>query len=64
MDCQVKDRDSRLNSKRKRNNKQAWHEAERGRKTIQLVNIAAVHELDEVSSDKDTSQWSQQIGSM
>jgi hypothetical protein len=38
----------------------AWS---RKKKTIQLVNVAAVHELDDVSSDKDTSQWSQQTGS-
>jgi hypothetical protein len=61
-DCWVKDRDSRLNSKRKWNKKQAWHGAER-EKTIQSVNVAAVHELDDVSSDKDTSQQSQQTGS-
>jgi hypothetical protein len=28
----------------------------RKRKTIQLVNVAAVHELDDVSSDEDSSQ--------
>jgi hypothetical protein len=33
------------------------------RKTIQLVNVAAVHELDDVSSDDDSSQWSRQTGS-
>jgi hypothetical protein len=33
------------------------------RKTIQSVNVAAVNELD-VSSDEDSSQWSQQTGSM
>jgi hypothetical protein len=31
----------------------AWS---RKRKTIQSVNMAAVHELDNVSSDKDSSQ--------
>jgi hypothetical protein len=36
----------------------------RKRKTIQSVNVAAVHELDDVSSDEDSSQWSQQTGSM
>jgi hypothetical protein len=36
----------------------------RKRKTIQLVNVAAVHELDDVSSDVDSSQRSQQTGSM
>jgi hypothetical protein len=36
----------------------------RKRKTIQLVNLCAVHELDDMSSDKDSSQWSQQTGSM
>jgi hypothetical protein len=36
----------------------------RNRKTIQLVNVAAVHELDNVSSDDDSSQRSQQTGSM
>jgi hypothetical protein len=39
----------------------AWS---RKRKTIQLVNVAAVHELDDVSSNKDSSQWSQQTRSM
>jgi hypothetical protein len=39
----------------------AWS---RKRKTIQSVNVAAVHELDEVSSDDDSSQRSQQTGSM
>jgi hypothetical protein len=38
----------------------AWS---RKRKTIQLVNVAAVHELDDMSSDDDSSQWSQQTGS-
>jgi hypothetical protein len=38
----------------------AWS---RKRKTIQSVNVAAVNELD-VSSDEDSSQWSQQTGSM
>ncbi len=38
----------------------AWS---RKRKTIQSVNLAAVHELDNVSSDEDTSQQSQQTGS-
>jgi hypothetical protein len=38
----------------------AWS---RKRKTIQLVNVAAVHELDDVSSDDDSSQRSQQTGS-
>jgi hypothetical protein len=33
----------------------AWS---RKRKTIQSVNVAAVHELDDVSSDKDSSQRS------
>jgi hypothetical protein len=33
----------------------AWS---RKRKTIQSVNVAAVHELDNVSSDDDSSQWS------
>jgi hypothetical protein len=35
----------------------------RKRKTIQSVNVAAVHELDDISSDEDSSQWSQQTGS-
>jgi hypothetical protein len=35
----------------------------RKRKTIQLVNVAAVHELDDVSTDEDSSQRSQQTGS-
>jgi hypothetical protein len=35
----------------------------RKRKTIQLVNVAAVHELDNVSSDDDSSQRSRQTGS-
>jgi hypothetical protein len=35
----------------------------RKRKTIQSVNVAAVHELDDVSSDEDSSQRSQQTGS-
>jgi hypothetical protein len=35
----------------------------RKRKTIQLVNMAVVHELDDVSSDKDSSQQSQQTRS-
>jgi hypothetical protein len=35
----------------------------RKRKTIQSVNVAAVHELDDVSSDDDSSQRSQQTGS-
>jgi hypothetical protein len=39
----------------------AWS---RKRKTIQLFNVAAVHELDDVSSDKDSSQRSRQTGSM
>jgi hypothetical protein len=38
----------------------AWS---RKRKTIQSVNVAAVHELDNMSSDKDSSQPSQQTGS-
>jgi hypothetical protein len=33
----------------------AWS---RKKKTIQSVNMAAVHEIDDVSSDKDSSQWS------
>jgi hypothetical protein len=33
----------------------AWS---RKRKTIQSVNVADVHELDDVSSDEDTSQQS------
>jgi hypothetical protein len=33
----------------------AWS---RKRKTIQLVNVAAVHEIDDVSSDEDSSQRS------
>jgi hypothetical protein len=33
----------------------AWS---RKRKTIQLVNVAAVHELDDMSSNEDSSQWS------
>jgi hypothetical protein len=36
----------------------------RKRKTIQLVNVAAVHELVDVSSYEDSSQQSQQTGSM
>jgi hypothetical protein len=39
----------------------AWS---RKRKTIQSVNVAAVHELDDVSSDEDSSQQSRQTGSM
>jgi hypothetical protein len=35
----------------------------RKRKTIQSVNVAAVHELDDVSSDDDSSQQSRQTGS-
>jgi hypothetical protein len=35
----------------------------RKRKTIQLVNVAAVHELDDMSSNDDSSQQSQQTGS-
>jgi len=35
----------------------------RKRKTIQSVNVAAVHELDDVSSDDDSSQRSRQTGS-
>jgi hypothetical protein len=35
----------------------------RKRKTIQSVNVAAVHELDNVSSDVDSSQWSWQTRS-
>jgi hypothetical protein len=35
----------------------------RKRKTIQSVNVAAVHELDNVSSDDNSSQWSRQTGS-
>ena len=42
--------------------KQAWHGAER-EKTIQSVNVADVNELNDVSSDEDTSQRSQQTGS-
>jgi hypothetical protein len=38
----------------------AWS---RKRKTIQSVNVAAVHEIDDVSSDEDSSQQSQQTGS-
>jgi hypothetical protein len=38
----------------------AWS---RKRKAIQLVNVAAVHELDDVSSDDNSSQRSQQTGS-
>ena len=37
----------------------AWS---RKRKTIQSVNVAAVHELDDESSDEDSSQRSQQTG--
>jgi hypothetical protein len=33
----------------------AWS---RKKKTIQSVNMAAVHEIDNVSSVKDSSQWS------
>jgi hypothetical protein len=39
----------------------AWS---RKRKTIQLVNVAAVHELDDVSSNDDSSQRSLQTRSM
>jgi hypothetical protein len=39
----------------------AWS---RKRKTIQLVNVAAVHELDNVNSNEDSSQQSEQTGSM
>jgi hypothetical protein len=38
----------------------AWS---RKRKTIQSVNVAAVHELNNMSSDEDTSHWRQQTGS-
>jgi hypothetical protein len=38
----------------------AWS---RKKKTIQLVNMAAVHELDDVSRDKDSSQRSEQTRS-
>jgi hypothetical protein len=38
----------------------AWS---RKRKTIQSVNVAAVHELDDISSDEDSSQQSRQTGS-
>ncbi len=38
----------------------AWR---RKRKTIQSVNVAAVHELDDVSSNEDSSQRSRQTGS-
>jgi hypothetical protein len=37
---------------------------EQKEKTIQLVNVAAAHELDDVSSDDDSSQRGQQTGSM
>jgi hypothetical protein len=33
----------------------------RKRKTIQLVNVAAVHELDDVSSNEDSSQWADKL---
>jgi hypothetical protein len=33
------------------------------RKTFQSVNVANVHELDDMSSDKDSSQRSRQAGS-
>jgi hypothetical protein len=36
---------------------------EQKEKKIQSVNVAAVHELDDVSSDEDSSQQSQQTGS-
>jgi hypothetical protein len=36
----------------------------RKRKEIQSVNVAAVHELDDVSSNEDSSQRSRQTGSM
>jgi hypothetical protein len=39
----------------------AWS---RMRKRIQSVNVAAVHELDDISSDEDSSQQSQQTRSM
>jgi hypothetical protein len=42
---------------------QAGVEWSRKRKTIQSVNVAAVHELDDVSSNEDTSQRSQQTES-
>jgi hypothetical protein len=35
----------------------------RKRKTIQSVNVAAVHELDDISSNEDSSQQSRQTGS-
>jgi hypothetical protein len=38
----------------------AWS---RKRKTIQSVNMAAVHELADISSDEDSSQRSRQTGS-
>jgi hypothetical protein len=39
----------------------AWS---RKRKTIQSVNVAAVHDLDNMSSDDNSSQRSRQTGSM
>jgi hypothetical protein len=42
---------------------EAGVEWSRKRKTIQSVNVAALHELDDVSSDDDISQWSQETGS-
>jgi hypothetical protein len=64
-------RQDRLSSERQRfeiqfKNKmkqEAGVEQSRKRKTIQSVNVAAVHELDDVSSDDNSSQQSQQTGS-
>jgi hypothetical protein len=61
-DCRVKDRDSRLNSKNKMK-QEAGVAQSRKRKTIQLVSMDAVHELDDVSSNEDSSQRSRQTGS-
>ncbi len=47
-------------SKMKQEAGMAWS---RKRKTIQSVNVAAVHEIDDISSNEDSSQWSQQTRS-
>jgi hypothetical protein len=49
-----------LKNKMKQEAGVAWS---RKQKTIQSVNVAAVHELDDISSDEDSSQRSRQTGS-
>jgi hypothetical protein len=34
------------------------------KQSSQSVDVAAIHELNDVSSDEDTSEWSKQTGSM